>query len=109
MIALHILRETAKEELVVHHADVGLLAVHDLDRQKDEFFSLIPATMWCQGSRLYRSFRLKVSVDICTDFYSKEIENGSKTPKLSFIIKHIANKKPHFVKKITHTAIAFAI
>ena len=39
---------TGKHQLVVHHADVGILAVHHLHRQEDKSLPLVPAAMRCE-------------------------------------------------------------
>ena len=36
---------TGEQQLVVHHADVGILAVHHLHREEDKSLPLVPAAM----------------------------------------------------------------
>ena len=36
---------TGEQQLVVHHADFGILAVHHLHREEDKSLSLVPAAM----------------------------------------------------------------
>ena len=36
---------TGEHQLVVHHADVGILAVHHLHRQEDKSLPLVPAAV----------------------------------------------------------------
>ena len=73
LILLTLSPVAGEQELVVLHADVRLLAVHDLHREEDEPLSLVPAAVGSQGST-QRSPRIKTfhpspSAYLCLDKY----------------------------------------